>query len=145
MAVVGAEAIIADALLWWASQLVTDPVTLIAMPNVPFTPQIGVPFLQVTILPNMADATGIEFGSDIDHEGLAQVSVFWPVGQGEVQPKQVAAQVVAHFARGTVIYRNGLGVRVEEQPTLAPALSETDWFQVPVSIRWRCLAPDPSA
>lgn len=145
MAVVGAEAIIADALLYWASQLTTAPTTLVANPNVPFAPQIGVPYLAVTIMPNMADATGIEFGSDIDHEGMAQVSVFWPVGQGEVQPKQVAAQIVAHFARGTVIYRNGLGIRIEEQPTVRPMLSEADWAQIPVSIRWRCLAPDPSA
>ena len=117
---------------------------MVANPNVTFTPQLGVPYLKVSVLPNMADATGIEFGSDINHVGLAQISVFWPVGQGEVQPKQVAAQVVAWFARGTVIQRNGLSVRVEEQPALKPGLSETDWYQVPIMISWRCLAPDPS-
>lgn len=138
MAVVGVEAQIADALLWYVSQLTTNPAVAVANPGVLFTPSLGVPYLGVSIMPNIDELTGLSFRSTVNHQGLMQVSVFWPAGQGLVKPMQVASQVAAYFAPGTRISRNGLVVQVNEQPRVAPSLQESDWLQVPVIIRTRC-------
>lgn len=141
----GAEAQIAEALLWYVAQTAANLGLPVSMPNVAYLEQNATPYLAATVMPNMADAVGIEFGSDINHQGLLQVSIFWPAGAGEIKPMQVASQIVAAFRRGAVISRNGLRVMFEQQPQVASPLSQADWFQVPVTARWRALAPDPAA
>lgn len=148
MAVTGAEAQIVDALLNYVATVVGPGIGLsVSFPNVPFK-RTSEAYLAVSVMPNTATETGIAFGSDIDHEGLLQISVFWPTGSrtgpGLVQPMMLAAQVVAAFARGTVISRNGIQVRIEQQPQVAPALTESDWVQIPTTCRWRAIAPDPT-
>jgi hypothetical protein len=141
MPVTGVEAQIADALLWHTTQLTTTPATQQEHPNVRFTPVAGTPYLRASFLPNIADRSGISFDSYQDHQGLLQVSVFWPSGRGLIQPMQIASQVVAHFPPGTEIIRNGLVVRIDQPGTIAPPLQEPDWIQIPISVRWRCFIP----
>lgn len=141
MAVSRPEAQIADALIWHLSQLVLTPTRPIAWPGVPFSPTVGVPFLSATHLPNTTGATGLAFDADREFRGLFQVSVFWPAGKGIIEPLDLAGQVASHFARGTRIARHGRTVEVNRAPEVAPAIEQPDWVQVPVTIRWRCVAP----
>lgn len=138
MAVTGAEAKITDALLWYIGQQTFAPTLPIAYPNVPFSPGLGKAYLAAQVMPNMADLTGLAFDSDTNYRGLFQVSVFWPAREGIIKPMQVAAQVAAALKVGTYIERNGVSVRIEEQPTVAPPIQESDWAQIPTTARWRC-------
>ena len=140
-----AEAKIASALLAKAEQVAGVLALPLAFPGVAFKPTVNAPFLQVSVMPNMADATGIEFGAPINHQGMLQISVFWPAGQGEVKPRDMAGRVIAAFARGTRIQGDGIEVRIERQPEAASVLTQSDRLQVPVTIRWRAVAPDPTA
>ena len=137
MAVIGTEAQILEALLWFFTEIGTSPTMRIAQPAVAFTPTLGTPYLAATVLPNTAELFGTEFDGDVDFQGLAQISVFWPSGQGLIKPQQVASQIVAACAPGTRIDRNGIRVRFDQRPSVAPALVEADWVQIPVNIRWR--------
>ncbi|MET3352375.1 UNVERIFIED_ORG: hypothetical protein ABID33_000258 [Xanthobacter viscosus] len=135
------EAQIADALIWHLSQLVLTPARPIAWPGVPFSPTVGVPFLSATHLPNTTSATGLAFDAGREFRGLFQVSVFWQPGKGIIEPLDLAGQVAGHFERGTRIARHGRMVEVNRPPDVAPPIEQPDWVQVPVTIRWRCVAP----
>lgn len=141
MAVTGTEAKIAEALLWYVGQIVTTPPLKVANPNVGFTPTLNTPYLAVTYMPNGAALDGLPFNSDETHIGLLQISVFWPAGAGIVQPMQVAAQVAAAFAPGLRFARGGVEVSVDQKPITSGALQESDWMQIPVTVRWIASAP----
>lgn len=145
MAALGTEAGIYEALAFTLDAMATSLGLPVAMPDVRFTPCKGQPYLLVNILPNTAALFGLEFDSNVDFQGLAQVSVYWPSAQGLVKPMQVAAQVVAALKPGTVISRNGLCVRFNEQPAVSPVQVETDWTQVPIVARWRAFVPSDTA
>lgn len=135
------EALIADALLWHLSQIALSPPRPIAWPGVRFTPAVGTPYLFAAHLPNMTTPTGLAFDAAREFRGLFQVSVFWPAGQGIVEPMELAGEVAAHFASGTRVERGGLVVEVNRPPEIAPPIEQPDWIQVPLTIRWRCVAP----
>jgi hypothetical protein len=141
MAVTGTEAQIYDALAAYLTGLTFTPAVKIAMPGVDFTPERGKPYLVATYMPNTADVFGGENDSDVDYQGLLQISVFWPARAGIVKPLQVAAQIVAAFKPGTKIDANGLRIRIDRQPTVAPSLTESDLVQIAVTVRWRVLVP----
>ncbi|MFG1364657.1 DUF4128 domain-containing protein [Xanthobacter versatilis] len=141
MAISHPEAQIADALIWHLSQLVLTPARPISYPGMTFSPTVGVPYLAATHLPNTTGATGLAFDSDREFRGLFQVSVFWPARKGIIEPFDLAGTLAVHFASGTRILRHGRVVEVNRPPTVAPAIEQPDWVQVPVTIRWRCVAP----
>lgn len=101
----------------------------IAWPNVTLAPQTNlyyaVAFLPVGVSP--------ELGGVAHEEGIYQVSVFAPAGQGMGAALTAAQAVSDHFKR----YRSGsvsCGV-----PTLEAPLQEPNWLQIPVSIPFRIL------
>lgn len=135
------EAVIADALLWHLSQIPLSPSRPIAWPGVRYSPVVGTPYLFATHLPNMTTATGLAFDAGREFRGLFQVSVFWPAGQGVVAPMELVGAVATHFSNGTRIGRAGLVVEVNRPPEAAPPIEQPDWLQIPITIRWRCVAP----
>lgn len=145
MTVTGTEAQIYEALVFTLDEMATALRMPIAMPGVPYKPVIDQPYLVANVVPNTATLFGLELDSDVDFQGLAQVSVYWPSGQGLVKPMQVAAKVVAALAPGTRIARNGIEVRINEQPTVSPVQVETDWTQVPIIARWRAFVPSDAS
>lgn len=153
MAASGVEAQIYSALMDAVVALAQSLKVALASPNVAFTPPIAVadgqgfkkgdrlPYLVASYMPNTADVFGYEYDSDVDYQGMLQVSVFWPARAGIVKPLQVAAQIVAAFKPGTKIDASGLRIRIDQQPTVAPALTESDLVQIPVTVRWRVFVP----
>ncbi|GJE00547.1 phage tail terminator-like protein [Methylobacterium isbiliense] len=149
MAVSGTEAQIYEALAWFIGQQALeltppfDPALGkdVSFPGVAFSPKLRKPYLDVAVIPNGAELIGHAFDSAVEAVGLLQIAVMWPAGEGNVKPMQVAGQVVLRFKPGTVIARNDVEIRFEEQPQVAAPLQESDWTRVPVTIRWRASAP----
>ncbi len=141
----GTEAAIYEALVNYLDTMAANLSLPIAMPGASFTPIISKPYLLASIVPNTAALFGLEFDSDVDFQGLAQVSIYWPSGQGLVKPLHVASRVVAALAPGTRINRNGIQVRIDEQPSVSPSQVETDWTQIPVIARWRAFVPSDAS
>lgn len=153
MAVTGIEARLYDALAAFVSEQAFSPALPVAYPNAGFAAPVAtangsgvkkgdpLPYLAMSFIPNTADVFGVEWDSDVDHQGLMQLSVFWPARQGLVKPLQIASQVAAAFAPGTKIDRNGLRIRIDRKPTVGGAVSESDLVQVPVTVSWRAFVP----
>lgn len=152
MAVLSAEAAIYEALAdkvgGVAQAMGFNPGTGgdVAFPGVSYTPKTDASgkrkaYLAVTYMPNGAALDGLPFDSDATHQGLLQISVFWPAGAGLVKPLQVAAQIVSAFPPGLWIERNGVAIHIDQKPEVTPSLQESDLVQIPVTIRWRAGVP----
>ncbi len=108
----------------------------LAWENVPFTPEVGQPWLKTGFLPApVRQAELAPDGGRNRHQGIYQVSLFYPAGQGSGPARSMAERVISGFKRGTVLSGEGIKVHIQ-RAWRGPALSEPDWFQVPVSVQW---------
>lgn len=109
----------------------------VAWENVSFEPVPGTAFLSVSLLPATTEAPTIlgVVGSDIALEqGVYQVTVVAPVNQGPGGATRIAEAVRALFPRGLSLTSGGVTVRIGGHASIAPALSDSDWYSVPVSV-----------
>ncbi len=108
----------------------------LAWENVPFSPVVGRPWIRASFLPGpVIQAELAPAGGRNRHQGLYQVSLFYPAGQGSGPARGMAERVISGFKRGTVLNHQGIRVCIQRS-WRGPALGEPDWFQVPVSVQW---------
>lgn len=133
------ETKIAEALLARLAALVLSPPLPIAWPNLAFTPPAGA-YLQADHL--QAPTVNL-FLSNADpdmHVGLLQVTVVAPLNQGVIGAVEIAGSIANHFGKGTALDHEGLRVRIEDRPSIAPALVDEDRLRVPVTVTYRVFA-----
>lgn len=105
-------------------------------PDVVFTPPADGKYLSVTEFPNRPRWEGLSSG--VLDQGLLQITVVWPKNAGLYAPKVVAGQVIAHFAKGTVmVSTGGVKVRIVNEPWTASPLTEGSELRLPVTIPWQ--------
>lgn len=116
----------------------------IAWPNVAFDPPAA-GYLAASLFPSEAQQVTLGGSGYNRHTGLFQVSVFLPKGEGEVDVRTVASEVVAQFKRGTDLTSGSFTLRIVRPPTVGPALYEgnSPYVQIPVTIRYVCDALNP--
>ena len=102
----------------------------IAWPNVRYTPKAGTPYYRVSILPGQTELRG--YNND-NHIGVIQVDVVWPAGDGLINPRKAADDVLHLFRRGTRIGSNPR-IDIHRPPYLGPANQTPDRYVIPVSI-----------
>lgn len=141
MAATGPEPRILDALLTYLTGRTFTPAVPVALPDIPFTPQAGKPYLAAGFLPNTTSLDGLAFDSDRTHAGLLVVTVVWPTGQGLVKPLQLTAQVAEAFKAGTRLWQNDLTVCIDEPPQVGGPIDDAPWQRFPVTVRWRVGLP----
>lgn len=108
------------------------PALPIAYPNVEMTQNTAGGYLQASYLPNTTEnhAFGVE-----EHSGIFQVSVFWPINQGEIKPTALAAQIIDRFRRVSIV-QDGIAIRTIRPPTREPAFRTDSLLNLPVTIRY---------
>ena len=125
-------ALIASALLARVATLSVDsPALPIAYPDVPFTPPASGKYLEVSIFYNRPAWEGLAAGR-MD-QGLLQVTVVWPKGQGIPGPMRHAGEVIDHFPKGLALTN---GVKISRQPYAASPLLDDSDTRIPVTISW---------
>lgn len=123
---------IAAALLARCSTLaVGSPALLISYPDVAFSPPAAGKYLDVAIFYNRPAWEGLSEGRQ--DQGLLQITVVWPKGQGVIKPLQIAASVMAHFPKGL---RLDGGVKISAEPYAASPLLDDAETRVPITISW---------
>ena len=120
-----------ESLVWDAAQ--------IAWPNIKFTPKIGTKFLRPTVIPGETLSPGVSPDSSEDHQGLLDVSLFYPAGSGALSPQRDASIILDHFAKDINMVRQDVVVTVSKAPWRETAIQETDWYHVPRRIPYRAL------
>jgi hypothetical protein len=138
MSATGKAAQIIDALLARVATLETGSPTLpVAWPEIDFDPMTDsddCKYIAVSIFPNRPAWEGVSEG--VMDQGLLQVSVVWPKGQGAIAPYEVAETVKAHFAKGTEMVSGATKVKVVLEPWAAQPLTEEHQVSIPVTVRW---------
>jgi len=104
----------------------------VAYPNVSYKPVEGTPYLRPNLIPAPTDALTLDGSSRYD--GILQVDVFWPEGQGIIKPMEKASAIIAHFPKQVKLFHEGVRVVVNGPPYIARALQEPGWLQLPINI-----------
>lgn len=120
----------------------------IAWPNVSFpgknpdgSPKPKPPeYLRAVFVPNATNRQHINSDGLHQYLGLLQVSVHWPVGQGESAPRSIAGTVASHFPTDLRLTHGDVSVRITKRPHVADLITEDDGVQVPVLVEWECYA-----
>lgn len=141
----GVEANIAIALHKHLNTIGLSPALDIVERNTPYKPSVATAYLEADILPAQAIQASLGDTGYNRQSGIYQVTVCYPVGQGDVPAITIADAIIAHFKRGTSLTESGLTVRVSGPPYRTPAVIDTiavgetrgaPYFRVPVSIPW---------
>jgi hypothetical protein len=139
----GIEAKIFEGLMARMASLTTSPSMPVAWPNVSYDPP-STGYLRVSHLPNETDQVTLGTSGQNRHMGLLQVDVMWPKGEGSVDPLEVAAQVVAHFKRGTTFTQNSVDIRIVSPPSISPPLDDDPFRAYPVTIPYLADTANPT-
>lgn len=127
----GVDAAVTDALLSHLQD--ADIGVAIAWPGARFTPP-ETAYLQVSLFPLPTSVATLT--SHDRHDGIMQVSVFCPRGEGVIEAMEIAGCVLARFKRTTRIEKNSRTVRIDRAPSVAGVVQETGWLQIPITIPW---------
>ena len=136
------EAQIADLLLSHVNAFCAaeSPTLAVSMPDVPFTPTEGEPYLDVALLPNTTLNFAIADTGSSRYRGLLQIAVMWPSGQGGLLAAlDLAGRVAAHFAKGTRL-ADTIAVQSTSKPSIAPPMAEPGRLRIPVTVSYQCFA-----
>lgn len=138
----GIEAKIYNALAYRLSQLVFSPSIPVAWPNVQFSVPVSNKWLQLHEFPAPTVALSVGHDGTNQYTGFIQISVFWPLNTGLVQPNEIASSIISHFKRGTRITLDGVTVETT-QAYRSRAIYE-DRVMIPVTINYRSFIPNPA-
>lgn len=126
---------VAKALLDRAATLTHgSPVMKKAMPDLSFTPDAGKPYFRIDLFRNAPFWQALNTGK-ID-QGLMQITVVWPEGQGIIKASSAADAVMAHFPKGLRLNSGTARVKVSGEPWAAAPLLDASWTETPVTIPW---------
>ncbi len=104
-----------------------------AWDNKEAVPVIGELWLRPTLLPaETVQATLGESGQDMS-QGVYQIDVFAPLGEGKNEALAMADKIADHFKRGTDLVYNSRTVRIKNVSQAASVKNE-GWFQIPINI-----------
>jgi hypothetical protein len=109
---------------------VGSPALPIAYPDVAFTPPGDGRYLQVDLFANVPRWQGLASGR-LD-QGLLQITVVTPPGEGIVKARELANVVMSHFPKGL---RLG-AVKISAEPWDASPLIGDGETRTPITIPW---------
>lgn len=138
MSVTGKPAQIIDALLARLQALTLDPELPVAWPDVEFDPETDAPdgkWLAVSFFPNRPAWEGVSSGK-ID-QGLLQITLVWPKGEGQIAPLQIIATVMGQFAKSLELVSGTTKVKVSAEPWVSPAITDNDRTSYPITVPWK--------
>lgn len=122
-----------------------SPSLTISLPNIAFTPPVpskSAQWLRASFLPVPTAGLGVSALSTNQHYGMMQIDAVGMQNAGEMAVGRLASAIIAYFAFGTQIARDGFRVQVWKPPYRASLLRDDPWALIPVSIPYVCFAPN---
>src|SRR5690606_2309395 len=102
-----------------------------AYPGIGFTPPSSGAWLELQWFPNQTQNYGVANDAPSFLQGFAQLSVCYRPGGGIVSGSALTDQIIAAFAKGTVIWQR---VRVYRKPWTASIIQDPERISHPVTI-----------
>lgn len=117
-----------------ANLSVGSPALPVAMPDVAFTPPVNGKYLRISLFSNAPAWQGLTAGR-LD-QGLLQITVVWPKGQGVIKAREAAAVVIGHFPKGLKLVNAGVQVRINREPWAGSPILDDSASLIAVTIPW---------
>lgn len=136
-------AVVAQLILEHSESMAIDwPALPIAYPDVNFTPPVrpdgsAGPYLRLDLFNNAPFWEGLSSGR-ID-QGLLQVTVVWPRAEGRIKPAEVAALVMEHWKKLTILSGSGTRVKINREPWVSSPILSEHQTETPVTIPWNAV------
>ena len=102
--------------------------------NNPFTPEDGVPYMSVFMLRSDTDDLSISYDDRKRFNGIFQISLRYPTGNGSGGAETEALRIIEHFKRGTIINKNDIQIRVQQTPSMKNLGIDADRLVVVVRV-----------
>lgn len=129
------ESVIENALLAKVLLLeTTGPSLPVAFPDIDFSAPEDGKYLSATIFYNRPKWEGL--GEPTASQGLLQINVHWPRGEGRIPAQAVADQVKQAFNKGLMLTQNSVRITINRAPWSGSPISEDSQLLVPVTISW---------
>lgn len=116
----------------------------VAYPGIDFVPQAAKPFVSLEVHFNRSIETDLSLEMDPIRQGFMRANVMWPNGTTHARGLDIAAQIRAHFKRGTRFAKNTALVRIDEDPEIGVFVVGDTHVTIPVTIRWVCYPRVPA-
>lgn len=139
-----AEAKIYQALIIGAQAVTLPSGVSIVLPGQTFTPTATSKFVSVEVHFNRSIETDLSLAMDPIRQGFVRTNVLWPKGSAIVDAYELAGKLRTAFKRGSKLYRDGIQVRIDEDPEIGPLITGDSHQMVPVTIRWRSYPQVPA-
>lgn len=114
------------------------PAMDVAWENINFVPAVGIGYLRAWLLPAETDVATLGPNPWQRHQGIFQVSVFYPLGQGPGPAMGKAAEIQKIFRPGAKFYYNSVEVVIEKSWPSSAMVEDGGWYHIPVNVRYRC-------
>lgn len=112
-----------------------SPAIATAYENVSFTPPApSTPYQKAFVM--FAEPDNSEFGSGSRQQGVFQVSLMYPIQQGDATARARAAMLESVFKRGSSFVKSGITVTVTRTPHAGQGTVDGDRWHVPVKIQF---------
>ena len=132
----GIDAKIASLLFDHAEAMTLPQTTGFAYPDVVFVPTNEQPYIRLSFLPNTPNTLAIGAGY-IQHIGLFQMSIMWPVGSGISDSLETADTIQQEFDKGTRLISSSILVNVISRPTIGGQIIDGNRTMTPVTVEYR--------
>lgn len=134
------EVNIPQALMRRVGTLALNPPLPIAWPNLNFTVPADGKYLRVQHIPNVTQRLHINSDGAHRYLGLLQITVHWPKNRGEIEPRRIAAAIVAHFPCDLRLVEEGDTVRITKRPAAADLMQDDAGTMIPVMVEYECFS-----
>lgn len=98
-------------------------------------PQNGTPYARAFMLPGQPTQTCLGVAGTDRHNGLFQISLFYPEDKGDIAILTKADEIAAIYKSGVVTTFNGVNVTIESIG-VSVASNFDGWFQLNLTINW---------
>jgi hypothetical protein len=103
--------------------------------NKAYTPVAGTPYQKIAFMP--ATPEDITMGRKLtQYQGLFQVSLLYPQGEGRGAAQTRAQAIRAHFKPPMTLTESGVNVQINDTTRIAAGYQDGDRWVVPVTIPW---------
>lgn len=117
----------------WAGVSLAYPV---AYEGRDFTPPNGAPWIALHTMPVSVRAAAIGVGSPLEHVGLLQIDLNYPLNSGTGTALTDADTVADYFAPGQTFTHNGMRLVIESCDR-SQILRDDAWVTLYLTVKWR--------
>lgn len=118
-----------------------SPMPEIAKPDEGYDPRVGIRYIELVYQPNETFSPFVGNDDPQQQRGFLQVTVVGPRVSTDDVGWQVAAAIIDHYKKGTILRgTGGVNVKVVRKPWAAPPFPDEGWQRIPVTIPYLCIA-----